>query len=62
VTKPPQRDPIRVVIDFRDENDPIAGQLIEPGSDAAHFRGWLALTALIERARRCRGIDDRVET
>jgi hypothetical protein len=62
MTKPPERDPIKVVIDFRDEEDPIEGQLIEPASDAAHFRGWLALTALIERARRCRGIDDRVET
>jgi hypothetical protein len=50
------------VIDFRDGEDPIEDQLIEPGSDAAHFRGWLALTALIERPRPSRGNDHRVQT
>ena len=50
----PQRQaqtPIRLVIDLDGEGDPIAGRLVEPSDHASSFRGWLALTALIEAVR-----------
>jgi hypothetical protein len=43
--------PIRIVIDVDAESDPIEGRLLEPGHHASSFRGWLALTTLIEAIR-----------
>jgi hypothetical protein len=42
---------MRVVIEIDSAADPIEGAVIEPGQAATRFRGWLQLTALIERAR-----------
>lgn len=42
---------IRIVIDLDGEGDPIEGRLVEPRDHASSFRGWLALTALIEAIR-----------
>ena len=42
---------IRLVIEIQDSCDPIEGALIEPAEHAAPFRGWLALTSLIEKVR-----------
>jgi hypothetical protein len=47
----PRDPPIRLVIELDQTDDPIEGRLIEPASHAARFRGWLALTALIENVR-----------
>jgi hypothetical protein len=48
---PGDRDSVRLVIELSDGSDPIEGTLIEPSSHAGSFRGWLALTALIESTR-----------
>ncbi len=42
---------IRIVIDLDANTDPIEGALIEPERHASVFRGWLALTALLETVR-----------
>jgi hypothetical protein len=42
---------IRIVIDLDADTDPIEGTLIEPERHASAFRGWLALTALLETVR-----------
>jgi hypothetical protein len=49
---PGDRDSVRLVIELSNAGDPIEGTLIEPSSHAGRFRGWLALTALIESTRR----------
>jgi hypothetical protein len=43
---------IRLVIELTGDQDPIEGELIKPEPHASHFRGWLALTALIETVRK----------
>jgi hypothetical protein len=42
---------IRLVIELDGDDGPIEGELVEPAGHASSFRGWLALTALIEAAR-----------
>ncbi len=42
---------IRIVIELDGHEDPIEGRLIEPEPQASEFRGWLALTTLIENIR-----------
>jgi hypothetical protein len=46
-----QDRPIRLVIEVEGSADPIEGTLTEPATHASRFRGWLALSALIEAAR-----------
>jgi hypothetical protein len=43
---------ITLVIELHGSEDPIEGKLVEPALHAAQFRGWLALTSLIETVRR----------
>jgi hypothetical protein len=43
--------PITLIIELHGSEDPIEGELIEPALHAAVFRGWLALTSLIETVR-----------
>jgi hypothetical protein len=52
IERPPP--PIRIVIELSASRDPIEGAVIEPSKQAAPFRGWLALTSLIEAARNSR--------
>ena len=42
---------VRLVIELYGMDEPIQGALIEPELHASPFRGWLALTALIDAAR-----------
>jgi hypothetical protein len=42
---------IRIVIELNESSDPIEGSLIEPSTHAAPFRGWLALSTMIESVR-----------
>jgi hypothetical protein len=42
---------IRLVLQLDGEEEPIEGELIEPARHATRFRGWLALTALIDAVR-----------
>jgi hypothetical protein len=47
-----QDRPIRLVIELERFLDPIEGTLTEPATHASRrFRGWIALSALIEAAR-----------
>ena len=50
---------IRIVIDLDARTDPIEGTLIEPERHASVFRGWLALTALLETVRIDRPCTDK---
>jgi hypothetical protein len=44
-------DPIRLMLELEPDHEPIQGKLTEPDAQPTPFRGWLALTALIEAAR-----------
>ena len=39
------------MLELEPDHEPIQGKLIEPDAQPTPFRGWLALTALIESAR-----------
>jgi hypothetical protein len=60
----PDAPAIMLVIELYGRDDPIEGALIEPAIHASPFRGWLALTALIDAARGSRPPDTvgRAET
>jgi len=47
----PHAPATKLVIELYGRDDPIEGALIEPATHASPFRGWLALTALIDAAR-----------
>jgi hypothetical protein len=42
---------VRLVIELYENHEPIEGVLIDPQMHTSPFRGWLALTTLIDAAR-----------